>query len=116
MVDTIGELLFWGSFVLPPLALVISAIKLRRFPLVRRLSATALITVGVFVILIFTWTGICFRDGLGPDMIESHGFEAGNKSLPDIMLGCVGGGILIGFACFVLRYKNRNKTMRGNRF
>jgi hypothetical protein len=114
MIDTIGELLFWGSFVLPPLVLTAAVIKLRRFSLVRRFSAAVLIAVGVFIILTFTWTGICFRDGLGPDMIESHGLEAVHKSLPDIMLGCVSGGILMGLACFVLQYKNRNETMPGN--
>jgi hypothetical protein len=74
LIDTLFNPLSW--IIAPVIAFLISFFGLRRNRIPIRLGASLLFSLAALLFFFFgTWNWL-LRDGLGPGMIESHGWKA----------------------------------------
>jgi len=114
MVDILGQAAWFGSI---PLALLVAALVfywLRGSWLPTRITAAALLAAAVFLALITFGLAVAFRDGLGPDMVKTHGLLALRRSLADLSVrwlliaaSLAAAGLLLALV------STRNRSVRG---
>ena len=78
--------------------------------LFRSLSRVALVSVICLDLLAFVWAGIgcwCFRDGLGPGLVPSTGFEALRRFASDMIFPSIICGFVIIIAIGFFLWRKR---------
>ena len=93
--DTIVTCSFWSAIVLVPVVFVGAMWRLRKLRLIRRLVASMLFSGALFASFLTLAGTIFLRDGLGPDMAETHGLEALARCWIGIGIGLTIGAVLI---------------------
>jgi hypothetical protein len=112
--DTIIEICFFGSLLLPPIVFSYLLFRFRKLSIFRRISVSGLFACSVFATLMISAVSVFIRDGLGPDAgAESDGFDALVNCWDGIVLAVLMGAILAAFAIILVTYKEKNARRSG---
>jgi len=107
--DTIVRFSFWSALILSPMMFVGAMWRLRELRLTRRLLVSVLFSAALFAsLLILAWS-IFFRDGMGPDSIETHGADAFARCWTGIVFAFIVGAVLAAFGTVLVRIGKRQK-------
>jgi hypothetical protein len=87
IVDSIARFSLYASFWGPLAVFVASVTFLRKGSAVRSLAVSILLAASTFVFFTGVWFSFFFRDGLGPEMIASEGWEAVVRASGPMVLG-----------------------------
>jgi len=89
IIENVAQFAMHASLWGPVVAFVLTAVVVEGVSVARRIAASFLSAVAVFVLLTGFWAGVLLRDGLGPDMIASEGWVAVERSAGPLALGVV---------------------------
>lgn len=92
ILDYVGIVLWYGSI---PISIYVSAISYFRTTgsVARKLGAALCFLISILILTAFSGLALAFRDGLGPDAQPSVGMEALLRSIPEIGIAAVAGGV-----------------------
>jgi hypothetical protein len=107
MIDSIGQIIWYSSFVIPVCIIIAILIIYKYLSYGKRIVVALSFAFAVFVFLIETSLGIMMRDGLGPDSpIPSEGIGGIYKSISGMLLGALL-AILLFLPGYYVIWKNR---------
>lgn len=81
MIDKIGEIIFWGSFIFPIIITLLSLIFFKHKFVKIRVLISILLSLSVFLFMTQCWTSIFWRDGLASGFESSNGYLSLLRSL-----------------------------------
>lgn len=108
MIDRIAEFIIYASFWGPVAVFVLVVANVRGVSVARRIAVSIVSALAAFVLLTGFWMGVWLRDGLGPGMVSSVGWEAVVRSVGLIIGGVVLAALLSAVAVWLVRSAPRH--------
>jgi hypothetical protein len=108
--DTITKFSFFGALILPPIVFIATIAKLQPLHPMKRFLIGVLFACASFTTLMILAVSIFFRDGMGPDSVETHGMEALANCWGGILLAFVIGAILMTFGVILMKWRKRTNN------
>lgn len=109
--DIIARLSFYGALVLSPMLFFGAMWRLRKLCLESRILASTFFSVALFASLLILAWNILFRDGMGPDAVETHGTEALARCWVGVTVAFVVGAVLAGCGAVLARPQINRETL-----
>lgn len=113
MIDKIGQVFFWSSFIVPLIALITPFILVKKKEVSVRLIISFALAISTTILIVQSWTAIFYRDGLAAGFISSSGTKAISRILTQININWVVAGVIcavVGILLIFLPIGNHSKT------
>jgi hypothetical protein len=108
--DTLCEVSFFAALILPLIVFAYTSRKLKGLGVMRHLLVAILWSGAPFLSLMFVAWSIFFRDGMGPNSVETHDLKAFSECWIPIVIALVAGTALVGSGLLLARHGKKNSN------